>query len=303
MNRQAAANIWVVIVTYNGSQWMDACLESLKASVCPLTVLVVDNCSTDQTVSIIEQKYPEVRLIRNLTNTGFGQANNLGMKKALDEGADYIFLMNQDAWINPDAIQKLAEVAQENATYGVISPIHMNGKGTELDFGFSRYTGFDSLDSLRAAAGNKPLIEVHFVNAAFWLIPAKVLRITGGFDSLFFYCGEDVNLAQRIRYHGFKIGYVPASLVCHDRENRPASHQKEVQINIIYHLSESLNIFHSGFRAFLNGYAALWKRAAVGFFTLHWSDFYHYKLASIRLFLKSWTIWKHRRESRQTNRW
>ncbi len=303
MKRETAANIWVIIVTYNGSQWIDACLESLKASVCPLTVLVVDNCSTDQTVSIIEQKHPEVRLIRNPTNTGFGQANNLGMKKALDENAEYIFLMNQDARINPDAIQQLAEVAQTHSEFGIISPIHMNGKGTDLDFGFAFYTGFESLDSLRVAARNKPLIEVPYVNAAFWLIPAKVLRITGGFDSLFFYCGEDVNLAQRIRYHGFKIGYVPASLAYHDRENRPASHEKKVQINIIYHLSESLNIFHSGFRAFLNGYVALWKRAAVGFLTLHWGDFYKYKLASIRLFVQSYTIWKHRRESRQTNRW
>lgn len=303
MKRQAAANIWVVIVTYNGSQWIDACLASLRASLCPLTVLVVDNCSTDQTVSIIEQNYPEVRLIRNTSNSGFGQANNLGMRKALDEGAEYLFLMNQDAWIFPDAVEKLAEVAQENSAYGIISPIHMNGQGTELDFGFSRYVGFDSLEALRAAAGYSLLVEVTYVNAAFWLIPARVLRITGGFDSLFFYCGEDVNLAQRIRYHGFKIGYVPASLVCHDRENRPVSHQKEVQINIIYHLSESLNIFHSGFRAFLNGYAALWKRAAVGLITFQWSDFYHYKLASIRMFLQSFTIWRHRRESRETNRW
>ena len=92
--------ILVIIVSYNFERWIDRCLNSLRQSEQQADVVVIDNASQDRTVSLIESRYPEVRLIKSKENLGFGRANNIGMKIALKEGYDAVFLLNQDAWID-----------------------------------------------------------------------------------------------------------------------------------------------------------------------------------------------------------
>lgn len=77
-----------IIVTYNGAQWIEKCLDSLHECKVKTHILIVDNASTDNTLSIIREKYPEVELIESAKNLGFGKANNIGLRKALDERAD-----------------------------------------------------------------------------------------------------------------------------------------------------------------------------------------------------------------------
>ena len=86
----------VIIVSYNFEPWMDRCLGSLRESTLPVTVWVVDNASTDQTVSLIRANYPEVNIIQNTSNKGFGAANNQGMAEDIQKQFDYVFLLNQD---------------------------------------------------------------------------------------------------------------------------------------------------------------------------------------------------------------
>jgi len=88
----------VIIVSYNFEQWIDRCLGSLRRSTSPISVIVVDNGSKDKTTQIIEKNYPEVHLIKTGANLGFGKANNIGIRYAMEQGADYFFLLNQDAW-------------------------------------------------------------------------------------------------------------------------------------------------------------------------------------------------------------
>jgi N-acetylglucosaminyl-diphospho-decaprenol L-rhamnosyltransferase len=94
----------VIIVTYNGAGWIEKCLNSLRNSSLNTDVIVIDNASTDETVSLIENLYPEVELVKRANNLGFGQANNIGLRMALDQNADFVFLLNQDAWIDQDTI-------------------------------------------------------------------------------------------------------------------------------------------------------------------------------------------------------
>ena len=90
---------FVIIVTYNGSKWIETCLKSIETSNEPLKVIVVDNNSKDNTLNIIRSKFPDTILIDNKKNFGFGKSNNLGIKKALELGGEYFFLLNQDAFI------------------------------------------------------------------------------------------------------------------------------------------------------------------------------------------------------------
>ena len=97
--------IYTIIVTYNGLQWMDFCLGSLRASTVQTTPIIIDNNSSDKTVEYIRANYPECVILDNNKNLGFGRANNMGLSYALKNNADYVLLLNQDAAIAPNMLE------------------------------------------------------------------------------------------------------------------------------------------------------------------------------------------------------
>lgn len=201
-------------------RWYDSCFGSLQNSDMPVETIVIDNASTDETVSYIKENFPEVCLIEFQENLGFAKANNIGIKKALDEGADYVFLLNQDAWVENDTLSKLVQTFEENENVGIASPIHLNGSYSGMDIGFTKYMPTDFISD--AYMGSlKDYYEVNCVNAAAWLIKAESIRKVGGFDTmLFVHYGEDDNYCQRMKYHGYKIAVCTKTTICHDREYR-----------------------------------------------------------------------------------
>lgn len=211
-------SIYIIIVTFNGISWLDDCLKSCA----DYPVIVIDNASTDETVSFIESHFPNVSLLKQYVNLGFGQANNIGIRYALDQGAEQVFLLNQDAYLVDSVLEKLIAFQKQNSQYGILSPIHISGDKKKLDKSFSNYmlreyTGQFYSDFV---LGNSiaPVYEVPLINAAAWLLSKKCLETVGGFDPLFFHYGEDDNYCQRTSYHGFKIGVLPQLFVIHDRE-------------------------------------------------------------------------------------
>ena len=221
-------NIFVIIVTYKGQLWYDRCFTSLRDSEIPVQTVVIDNASNDGTVEYIRENYPEIHLIASETNLGFGQGNNKGMRYALDNGADYVFLLNQDAWIEPNTLKELVEIHKHNPQYGILSPMHLNADKTSIEKGLMHYVA--DLKITDPAWINdlyfgttKDIYNTNYVNAAAWLLPRKTLETIGGFDPIFFHYGEDDNYMQRVTYHGFKIGLCPGVKVMHDTERRVIS--------------------------------------------------------------------------------
>lgn len=239
--------ILTIIVSYNFEPWITRCLGSLRASEYPTDIIVIDNGSGDRTTAIIRTDYPEVRLLANRQNLGFGMANNLGMAIALDEQYDAVFLLNQDAWIDPDTLGTLARQAAAHTDFGILSPTHLNGRGDLLDKGFAAYAGFD--EHCRPAGPEHPR-ACPFINAAFWFIPAGTLRRVGGFSPLFYHYGEDKDYVNRLHYHGLKIGYIPTVYGYHDRETRQSSHRAILRAEGVYLLSEYANINYPWPKAF-----------------------------------------------------
>ena len=213
-------SLTIIIVTYNGTEWLDQCLKNCAG----MPVVIIDNASTDDTVSFIETNYPKVTLLKQSVNLGFGQANNLGITYALDQGAEQVFLLNQDAYLQNNCIETLIAVQKNNPSYGILSAIHLNGQGNRLDQNFSNYVSYKNNPHFYSDfILNKSLDEVYevpFVNAAGWLLSRSILEKVGGFDPMFFHYGEDDNYCQRAIYHGFKIGVVPNAFLLHDREDR-----------------------------------------------------------------------------------
>ncbi|WP_272961234.1 glycosyltransferase family 2 protein [Barnesiella viscericola] len=276
------SRVLTIIVSYNFERWIERCLGSLERSHYPTDVVVIDNASTDRTVEILTEKYQWIRLVKSQKNLGFGRANNLGMKIALDENYDYVFLLNQDAWVNPDAIEIWVELSRRHPDYGVISPIHLNGMGERLDRSFAQYIG-----------GKKPnpseeqdLVELPFINAAFWFIPVSVLRRVGGFSALYFHYGEDVDYLHRVHYYGYRVGYAPRTTGYHDREEKPISRTMQMRLDRIYYLTVVTNVNRGCWARLWNGILAPWKPALQALSQGRWSEARFYAATSARLLWK-----------------
>ena len=234
--------VYIIVVTFNGVLTIRECLSSVRSSVHPVRCIVIDNASTDDTVSIIENDFPCVELIRSKENIGFGRANNIGLQRAFTVGTDFVFLLNQDAWIEPDTISELVRVSLEHPDYGIVSPVHMDREGQKLDAKFAHYLREDEyacpgyFSDLALGKELKQLYPVNFVNAAAWLVTRKCLNSVGGFCPLFFMYGEDDNYCQRVLRHGMSIGIAPNAYVTHARLSPSQSIQSprssnELQIN------------------------------------------------------------------------
>lgn len=216
MTNSDPKKLFVVIVTYNGKKWIHDCLSSIQNH----SVIVVDNCSEDGTKKLIKSAYPEVTLLEQKENLGFGIANNIGISYALQNNADYVFLLNQDAMVEPQTLSSLLKISWENPEYGILSPVHLNFQGNGLEKVFGYYIGKERSDHLLSdILLNKPIRDVYsyrMINAAAWLIPRQTLETVGGFHPMFFLYGEDDNYCQRVLYHGLKIGVCPNTFIRHD---------------------------------------------------------------------------------------
>ena len=203
--------VLVIIVTYNAQDWIHQCLNSVDME--RYDAFVVDNASTDDTLQILQEEYPKVIVRLMDKNLGFGQANNIGLRYALDNGYDYVFLLNQDAWLLPDTIEKLIAAQKQHPEYWVLSPLQMNTAQGGVERTFATYVNRFKVD-INAST----IQEVGFCNAALWLITAETLRIIGGFDPIFPHYGEDTDFLQRVTFYKGKIGILPSLKAYHEHK-------------------------------------------------------------------------------------
>lgn len=213
--------VFVIVVTYNGMEWYERCFGSLRSSTIPVTTLVVDNHSSDGTLDYIRKSFPEVLVIESSVNLGFGKANNLGIRYALDHDGDYVFLLNQDAWIEPDALEKMVAIHRNHPEYGLLSPMHLNVDKTGLVMKFfCRQTTHEKLITDLYLNRLSDVYDTNYIHAAAWLLPRGTIQTIGGFDPIFNHYSEDDDYLNRIRYHKLGIGVCPGAQIVHDHHNR-----------------------------------------------------------------------------------
>lgn len=221
--------ILVVIVTYNAMQWSERCLNSLHKSKVKPDVFVVDNGSSDGTQAYIKEHYPEVLFLQSKENIGFGRANNLGLQYALDNGYDYVYLLNQDAWVMPDTFNRLIALYEQYPEYGILSPFQMNND-MRIDRNFianvMEWKSNPEICSDLYTQQLKDIYPVLGVMAAHWFLPISTIKKVGGFSPTFTHYAEDDNYIDRVHFWGMKIGIVPSLRVVHDRGWREDSDNK-----------------------------------------------------------------------------
>lgn len=230
-------NTYIIIVTYNAMKWAEKCFTSLRKSSVPLQCIVVDNGSTDATQEYIKNTFPEVDFIQSPENLGFGKANNIGIEKAYKQGADFFYLMNQDAWIYENSIEnmlKVYEIYPKKEDIGILSPMHLDGTGEMFDPHFemylSRNTNENRIFSDIFCGHPKPYYEMIFINAAHWFIPKQTIEEVGGFNTYFFQGVEDHEYVNRVTYKGKKIILCTESKVVHDAKKGFTRNDSEANI-------------------------------------------------------------------------
>ncbi|MGB2868138.1 MAG: glycosyltransferase family 2 protein [Bacteroidota bacterium] len=210
--------VYVIIVTFNFSNWYDKVRVNLKDLCRRFNVVFVDNNSSDDTIAIL--KGFKCHLIELKKNIGFGKANNVGIEHVIRNDYRYIVFLNQDASITSSEVSNLIKEQIKHPEYGVLSPIHLSGDG-HVDYLFSDCLLKENTPRMLSdvVTGKvKDIYETRFVNAAIWLVSKSTIETIGGFMPLFPHYGEDNNYLNRCIYHGIKIGLIPDCFGVHYRD-------------------------------------------------------------------------------------
>ena len=203
-----------VVLSWNGREDTLAALESLRG----IETVVVDNGSTDGSAEAVAERFPDVELIRTGVNLGFAGGNNVGIRRALDRGAHWVLLLNNDATAQPGLAEALEAAAAVRPDAGVLAckvlfadseRIWYGGAGFNAYVGRSRHAGFGDPD----APGE--LADVERATGTGMAVSRAAIEAAGLLDEELFLYAEDLEWCLRIREAGFAVVYVPDARVRH----------------------------------------------------------------------------------------
>lgn len=205
-----------IVLNWNGWKHTIECLAALKrCCYSELRIVVVDNGSTDDSISRICDSFPDVTILKSDKNLGFAGGNNVGIRHALDQGAEYVWLLNNDTEPAPDALCVLVAKALTDAKIGAIGSIcyYADAPSTVQAWAGSRvnlWTGHSRLST-------RPQEDQWFdaLNGASLLISRAAIKAVGLLDADFFLYWEDTEFSLRLRKAGWRIAAARDSQVLH----------------------------------------------------------------------------------------
>lgn len=220
--------IAVVVVTYNAAPYLNDLLTSLSktAYAGEWRLIVVDNASTDGTADMVRKRQMsnvKCQALVNEVNLGFAEGNNIGMRAALDAGADFVVLLNHDTVVDPDWLINLESVMQSNAQIGAVQARLMlwpekekiNSTGNQIHYlGFGYSGGYREHFEMSKYRN----VEIAYCSGAAVMYRASALRAVGLLDESFFMYHEDLDLGWRLWMAGWKSVLAPDAVVFHKYE-------------------------------------------------------------------------------------
>ena len=213
------ADVSAVVINFNGGRKLLSCVDALAAQTVKLCeIIVVDNGSTDDSLSTVESRHPDVHLLRLGENRGLPAARNAGLAAARSR---YVVLIDNDIYLRPDCTESLLRAQQaEQATVTcpriVLLP---DGKLIQTDGAENHFLG---VMSLRHAAtpvdtAREERVEVNSAIGACYLLDRQTVLDAGGFDALYFFYLEDLEFCLRLRGMGHRFVFESRAIVLHDR--------------------------------------------------------------------------------------
>ena len=212
-------NVAVIIPNWNGEDFIRNCLDSLRQQTTKHTVIVVENGSVDRSIAIIEAEYPEVILLKQPENLGFAGGTNIGIQRAINDGFDFVALLNNDAIADRGWLKELLQTIQADKRIGSVMSKIKSLDGKTLDGTGEIFTTW----GVHFPRGRKEEdlgqydknLDIFGASGGASLFCTKTLKETGLFDGDFFAYYEDVDLAWRIQLAGWKTVFAPEAIVYH----------------------------------------------------------------------------------------
>ena len=214
--------VFIIILSWNRLSDTLECVESVKKiDYRNFEIMVVDNGSFDGSAEVVEKRYPDITLIKNESNVGYAIGNNRGIEKAMDEGCEYVFLLNNDTTIEATCLHELVKTAESDSQIGIVGPKIYLYQNPALVW----YAGGDILfrEAISVSRGlfkkDRPsyntIREVSFITGCAMLVKSKAIKEVGLFDPDYISYMEDTDWCWRMRQKGFKLVYVPSATVYH----------------------------------------------------------------------------------------
>ena len=206
----------VIILNYNGSRWLQPCLQSLRATeYANFKTVVVDNASTDDSIELVRRQFPEVQVLINSENLGFSEGNNVAIRKALAEDAEYVVLLNPDTKVTPRWLAELIAVGEREHEIGILGAVQMKYDSDELNTWTATALSAHLAELQRETA--RDWIEVEWVEGACFAIKRRVIEQIGLLDPIYFAFYEEIDFCRRAAFRDYKTAIVPRSRIHHFR--------------------------------------------------------------------------------------
>jgi len=194
-----SSSVYVLILNYNGREHLEYCLPSVLETEYPETHLIlIDNGSTDSSVTFARTNYPQIEIVENGRNLGFAAGNNVGIRCALEHGADYVVLLNNDMRVDPRWLTHAVAVAEADPLIGVV------GFDTVGEYRLNADPDLAQFKERQAAWQKLDVAETEHVAGCALFLRADLLRDVGLLDERFFAYGEEDDLQKRARRAGYR---------------------------------------------------------------------------------------------------
>ncbi len=214
-------NVFLIVLNWNGIDLLEDCLSSLqKVTHNNYKTLLVDNCSTDDSVEFVKSHFPSVDILQLDKNYGFARGNNLGCEHAKNNGAEYVIFLNNDTLVDPNFIEPLISFFADKAVGQTVPKIYYAEEREKIWYAGGKinfWTGNIYHEGIRQKDEEKYNIEKVTDYATGCCIAMRVADYAeiNGFDESFTMYGEDVDLSIRIKNRGQKVIFVPNSKIYH----------------------------------------------------------------------------------------
>jgi hypothetical protein len=227
-----APPVSVVVLHWRGLADTLACLESLMRLDYPSShVIVVDNGSGDD-LAAIRRQFPQATVVENGRNLGFAGGSNVGIARALADGAEYVFLLNNDTEVAPDLLSRIVDAAESDPSIGIIGPTVLYYDPSDVIWSAGGTVGplaqTSHLD-VDERLPDRPIVElrdVDYVTGCALLVSRAVVERIGVLDERFFAYFEEVDLCARAREAGFRVVHAPTGRVWHKIERTARAHSR-----------------------------------------------------------------------------
>ena len=228
------AKVSVIILNWNGLKDTLECLDSVyKSSYSNFEILVIDNGSSDDSVEAIRREFPQVVLIENNKNLGYTGGNNIGMYHAMERGADYAWLLNNDTVIDPDTLSKLVDEAERSPEIGLVSPvIHYYDSPEKVQFmgaylDFAKYLVMPVMNPKEL--DNEWLQRNLILYGTALFIKKSVIEAVGYLPEKYFAYHEDCDYSLRALRKNFRTSVLLDARILH-KESRSTGKQSPIQV-------------------------------------------------------------------------